>query len=96
MRVIRKLVDLSQGHCYGPRPCLSGSDDVLIEGFGVVRAFKDNYFQNHSCGSHHHDMGVAFQGSPDVFVNGFPVHRNGDLIQCGDRGGNGSISVFVN
>ena len=95
-RIIRKGVDLSQGHCYSPKVCLTGSPDVYIEGHPVVRAGVDNYTQIHNCGSHKHNMGYASQGSPNVFVNGAPMHRSGDLIQCGDRGFNGSISVFCN
>jgi len=95
-RIIRKGIDLSQGHCYSPRVCLTGSDNVFVEGLSVVRALLDDYGQTHSCGHSHHSMGPGVQGSPNVFVNGMPIHRNGDLIQCGDRGGNGSTTVFCN
>ena len=95
-RIIRKGVDLSQGHCYSPRTCLNGSNNVFIEGIGVVRVGLDDYGQTHSCGNSHHLMRIALVGSPNVFANGAPIHRSGDLIQCGDRGSNGSLTVFCN
>lgn len=95
-RIIRKNVDLSQGHCYPPRVCLMGSDDVFVEGIGAVRAGIDNYGQVHTCHHNSHSMGLALIGSSNVFVNGAPLHRNGDLVQCGDRGFNGSTTVFCN
>lgn len=93
-RIVRKYVDFSQGHCFGPRPCLNGSPNVFVEGIEVVRALIDNYAQVHSCGNSSHSMGVPLQGSNSVYVNGYPIHRNGDLISCGDRGGMGSLTVF--
>ena len=44
----------------------------------------------HSCGS------VDVQGSPDVFVNGFPVHRVGDGDSHGGVQAEGSDTVYAN
>lgn len=96
MRIIRRGIDFSQGHCFGPRPCLNGSPDVFIEGISVVRAGIDDYSQSHNCSDSSHGMGIALTGSPSIFINGFPMHRAGDLVSCGDHAGNGSLSVFAN
>jgi uncharacterized Zn-binding protein involved in type VI secretion len=33
--------------------------------------------------------------SATVFIEGKPVHRNGDAISCGDTASNGSHDVFA-
>ncbi len=93
-RIIRMGLDLSQGHCYNPKPSLIGSIDVFVNNLPVVRQF-DSYSQIHSCGPDTHSMGIALEGSPTVFVNGLGVHRDGDKIACGDVADNGSLDVFV-
>lgn len=93
-KAIRIGVDPSKGHCYPPKPCLNGSNNVLINGIGAVRV-GDNYNQTHKCGKNSHSMGIAAEGSSTVYINGKPVHRNGDLINCGDHGNNGSNNVLV-
>jgi len=93
MRIVRKLVDLSQGLNGTPLPSINGSNDVIIEGMGVVRV-SDDYGQTH--GHPSHSMGQAIQGSPNVFANGLAIHRVDDSIFCGDRGGTGSLTVFCN
>ena len=69
-RAIRKGVDISTGHCYSPRPCITGSENVLINNIPVCRA--GDYYPNHCCGSSCHD-GVATSTS-NVFVNNRPLH----------------------
>ena len=44
----------------------------------------------HSCGS------SDTEGSPNVFVNGYPVHRAGDADSHGGVQVEGSATVFVN
>ena len=44
----------------------------------------------HSCGS------LDTEGSPDVFVNGYPAHRMGDADSHGGSQAEGSGTVFVN
>ncbi len=44
----------------------------------------------HECGS------VDTEGSPNVFVNGYSVHRLGDGQSHGGVQGEGSATVFVN
>jgi uncharacterized Zn-binding protein involved in type VI secretion len=93
--IFRANTDFSIGHCYGPRTCLIGSPDVLVNGKNVVR-IGDNYSQTHTCNDNTHVMGVAARGSSTVFVNNKGVHRTGDLVQCGDTAGIGSPDVFAN
>lgn len=93
--IIRSLIDFSTGHCFEPRPCLTGSPNVFVNGSPVVRV-GDDYLQIHVCGIATHPMGPALIGSPNVFVNNSPVHRSGDLITCGDTGGFGSSDVLAN
>lgn len=94
-KVIRKGIDASKGHCYPPKVCLNGSQDVLVNNIPIVRV-GDNYGQKHTCGDNSHSMGPATGGSSNVFANGKKVHRNGDSISCGDKANNGSNNVFCN
>ncbi len=93
--VIRKGVDLSTSDPCGapPRVASSGSLNVFVNGYGVVRV-GDTY-EPHSCPDSSPHIGIADGGSSSVFVNGFGVHRNGDLISCGSFGSNGSPDVLV-
>jgi uncharacterized Zn-binding protein involved in type VI secretion len=92
--VFRSTVDLSVGHCYGPRSCLNGSPNVFANGASVVRV-GDDYEQTHSCGDNGHSMKKALTGSATVKINGMPAHRTGDSIECGDTAGIGSPDVFA-
>lgn len=104
---IRKSVDPSQGHCFEPRPAVSGSPDVFVNwgvgGEAAVRAIPakegssaaDTY-PSHTCGNSTHAMGRAAEGSPNVWVNFQAFHRNGDAIECGDQAANGSSNVWIN
>lgn len=91
-RVIRKDVDISFGHCFSPRPCVTGSNDVFVNNIPVCR--EGDYYPTHCCGSSCHD-GVAVSAS-NVFVNNRKIHRFGDRISCGDTANNGSLNVFAN
>jgi uncharacterized Zn-binding protein involved in type VI secretion len=92
MKVIRKDVDFSLGHCFFPRPSIEGSNNVFANNIPVVRA--GDYYPTHTCGSSSHD-GRATSTS-NVFVNNKPIHRSGDAITCGDTAFNGSPNVFAN
>ncbi len=93
-KVIRQLLDLSLGHCYPPKACLTGSTDVFIGGIPIVRV-GDNYSQDHTCGNQTHSMGPAIEGSPTVFNNGLAVHGSGHKISCGDVANNGALTVTM-
>lgn len=91
-RIIRKDVDVSTGHCFTPRPCITGSPNVFVNSIPATRA--GDYYPTHCCGSKCHD-GFATSTS-NVFVNNKPIHRSGDAITCGDFAFNGSPNVFAN
>jgi uncharacterized Zn-binding protein involved in type VI secretion len=90
--VIRKGVDKSTGHCFTPRPCITGSKNVLVNNIPVTRS--GDYYPKHCCGKKCHD-GRAVSKS-NVFVNNKPIHISGDQISCGDTAFHGSPNVFVN
>ena len=90
--VIRKGVDKSTGHCFTPRPCITGSKNVLVNNIPVTRS--GDYYPKHCCGKKCHD-GRAVSKS-NVFVNNKPIHISGDRISCGDTAFHGSSNVFVN
>lgn len=92
--IIRKNIDLSQGHCYNPVICLNGSVDVFINGSGAVRT-GDSYGIVHFCYSNPPHIAGTATGSSTVFINGKGVHRSGDSLSCGDHGGLGSQDVLA-
>ncbi len=101
-RVIRILEDGSQGvpeaHDSGA-VVSNGSDNVITNGSQTARV-GDPYQRSDSSSSTTHDandhtIGNASEGSPTVFVNGSPIHRDGDDIACGDFADNGSNNVFA-
>lgn len=100
-RVIRTFpaIDLSQGHEWSPAPLLPPilPRTVFAELFPIA-AVGDDY--NKELHIHPikppHEIMKALVGSPNVFVNNLPVHRDGDLISCGDVADNGARTVFAN
>ena len=59
----------------------TGSADTRIEGRGASRATVDTAM--HNCP--HCGVNLCIQGSPDVFINGYPAHRALDQVTeyCG-------------
>ena len=81
--------DTCSGHSpYSPRPCISGSPDVFING-------KSAHRKGDSWAPHRHS-GVLAAGSPNVFVNGRPLGRKADPVSCGSIVASGSPNVFAN
>jgi uncharacterized Zn-binding protein involved in type VI secretion len=94
--VVRMGIDLCSGHPAGPtyfppRPALTGSPDVFVDGIPVVRA-TDLWAPHTNILSVHPGTGVG--GSQTVFVNGLPVMRMTDPIDCGSVALMGSSTVF--
>lgn len=85
-----RLGDYCTGHGKaGPRPNLTASSDVLINGIGAHRVGDIwSYHKGH--------LGVQATGSPNVFVNGFALARVSDNINCGSKNARGSTNVIVN
>ncbi len=99
-RVIRVGLDDAQYHGYLPLgKVFSGSNKVITNGASTARQ-TDPYTPEVHCvvppGSPCHTIGTATQGSPDVFVEGLPVHRDGDRVECGTVADNGSPNVYAN
>lgn len=90
--IIRKGVDISTGHCFFPRPCITGSPNVLVN--NIPACSKGDFYPFHTCGKSGH-AGNALSSS-NVFVNNKPVHRSRDPVSCGDFAGLGSPNVFAN
>ena len=86
-----RLGDICSGHgCYPPRPNLTASNDVFINGLGAHRV--GDSWQEHCCKSCH--GGTTISGSTDVFINGLPLARIGDQVDCGSVCLQGSTDVF--
>jgi uncharacterized Zn-binding protein involved in type VI secretion len=74
----------------GPRPNISASGDVHINGKGVHRV-------GDLWGPHKgHPFSTQATGSPNVYANGYAIARVGDTIACGSRNAQGSNNVFIN
>ena len=91
-RAIRKKVDVSTGHCYSPRHCVTGSPNVFVNKIQLTRL--GDHYPTHCCGPSCHD-GKAMTDS-NVYANNRSVHRSGDPITCGDTAAHGSPNVFIN
>ena len=86
--------EVCTGHsCFGSRPNVEGSGDVIINGLPAHR--KADHWATHCCGPSCHDS-VACSGSGDVLTNGRDQERVGDPVCCGSAMATGSPDVFVN
>lgn len=95
-RVIRKEEDMAQSHGFGPLGVVISTNAVKTFANNIlIAAIGDPYTPSHCISSSCHPMGTAMMGSPDVFVETIPVHRDGDLIGCGTVADNGSPDVFA-
>jgi uncharacterized Zn-binding protein involved in type VI secretion len=85
MPAICRVGDICSGHdCFPPRPIITGSEDVFLNGKGVARLGDALTFHCKPCGKNPrcHPSTIA-GGSSSVFVNGIAVARIGDPIACG-------------
>ena len=70
-------------HCYPSHKTIEASRDVLVEGYGAVRAGDAVGKHKGSCSKHSTPHGAKVQkGSASVFVNGKPMAREGDPVKC--------------
>lgn len=87
-----RIDDISTGHgCYPPRPCITGSDNVLINNRKAMRV--TDKFASHCCVTCH--PGQLSSGSSTVFINSLPAGRIGDRVSCGDFVMTGSNDVLI-
>ncbi len=80
---------------YKPRPSISGSGNVKVNGIGVVRE-GDNWAPHGPPPPDIH-VGITHQttsGSGTVFANGKPLARIGDSVETVDTIAGGSSNVF--
>lgn len=90
---VARLNDQCTGHgCFSPRPIVSASGNVNINGRGAARL--TDALAVHCCGPSCHDGKIAV-GSGTVFVNGKPLARIGDDVNCGSVIAQGSGNVFA-
>lgn len=92
MPEVTRLGDLCTGHgCWPPRPNDEASPDVFTNGIRTHR--ETDHWPVHCCGSCHD--GNLEKGSRTVFVNGLPIARIGDPVDCGSHVAEGSPNVFA-
>tara|TARA_R110000782_G_scaffold102791_4_gene190156 strand:+ start:36186 stop:36473 length:288 start_codon:yes stop_codon:yes gene_type:complete len=85
--------DLGTGHGgFPPRQCIQGSPDVTINGKAAHRT--NDAWAVHVLGNSAHDSTMG-QGSGTVTVNGMPLARVGDPVNCGSTVMLGSPDVEV-
>lgn len=88
-----RIDDISSGHsCFPPRPCVTGSSNVIINSRQAMRV--GDLFKVHCCGKKCHEGNLA-EGSSTVFINGQQAGRIGDPVSCGDSVMTGSSDVFI-
>lgn len=95
--VCRMGIDMCSGHpegatYYPPRPAITGSPDVFVEGLPAVR-FGDQWAPHTNLFKVHGGVGIG--GSFTVFCNGVPLVRQTDLIDCTSLVLTGSTTVFA-
>ena len=92
--VARKDVDVCTGHdACPPRKAVEGSPDVFLEGHAVVRL--GDAWETHGCPAHPPHKGHVAQASDEVTVNGLPVVRIGDPLDCGGKVKTGSDGLYA-
>ncbi len=91
MPFITRLGDTCTGHgSFPPRASIEASTDVIVNGKGAVR--EGDAWAVHCSGKSCHGGSVS-AGSSSVFVNGIPVARIGDPLDCGSSVATGSGNV---
>ncbi len=94
MPAVTRLGDVCTGHgCFPPRPSISSSSNVFVNGIPVVRVGDD--YAPHGCSNCRPHPGKLASGSATVFVNGRPVGRVGDAVSCGSFVAAGSPDVII-
>lgn len=92
-RALSSLGKKDAGHgCYPPRPIITASDSVFVNGIGAAR--KDDILAVHTCNSSSHN-GYISSGSSTVYINGRRAGRIADAVSCGSVVAQGSPNVFV-
>lgn len=86
--------DTASGHgCFPDSAAIGGSSNVGINGIAALR--QSDAVAPHGCGKCTPHGRAVSGGSPTVFVNGRPLARLGDEIDCGGSMAAGSGDVFA-
>jgi uncharacterized Zn-binding protein involved in type VI secretion len=94
MPAVSRLGDLCTGHgCFPSRPSISASGNVFAQGLAVQRV--GDAWASHGCATCAPHGGALAAGSSKVFVNGKPMARIGDPVDCGSLVATGSSKVFA-
>lgn len=89
-----RLYDICTGHgCYPPRPCISASSNVLINGRGAMRV--GDRFSSHCCPKRGCHTGNLSSGGTTVLINNKAVGRIGDPVSCGSSVMTASDNVLI-
>ena len=77
MPPVTRLGDICTGHgCFPPRPSISSSPNVYVNGIPVIRV--GDAYAPHGCSHCKSHPGNLVSGSLTVFVNGLPVGWSSD------------------
>ena len=94
MPAVTRITDICTGHGpWPPRPATGASGDVFVAGLGAHR--KGDPWAVHCAPGPVCHGGALAAGSSSVFVNGLPLGRIGDPIDCGSRVATGAATVFA-
>lgn len=89
-----RLGDVCTGHgAWPPRPNVSASGDVIINGIGAHRQGDSWAVHCNPTPSCH--ASVLAAGSGTVFINGRQAGRIGDPVACGSSVASGSGDVII-
>lgn len=92
MAGIARVGDISTGHDgFSPRPIITGSNNVFLNGLPVVRL--GDVWQNHCSNSSCHTCNQV-TASNTTFINGRGVVTKGMATGCGDSVATSSNNVF--
>jgi len=93
MRGVSAVNHICSGHdCFPPRPAISGSNNVYVEGNSALNVGSG--FAEHCCDGECH-TGSVDSGSNTVYVNGNPIARIGDSVDCGSIIAQGVSTVLA-
>ncbi len=91
--IVRMGVDVCSGHDgFNPRPAITGSMTVFVDGIPLVRS--TDAWGLHTDGMTVH-QGQSAIGSMTVFADGLPVMRAMDTITCGSMCAMSSLTTFA-
>jgi len=103
MKGCSRVGDISTGHICYPGSALLAPSSAPVTGpvfvNGRLGGRVGDLYSPHACPCANcpppHTIRPISQGPPNVYFNGRPPGRTGDMIGCGDTIGAGSFNVFA-